>query len=230
MQNSLVLHNVSKAFRQGDETYTVLDGISYEFKQGTSYAITGISGSGKSTLLSLLAGIDKPTRGRALLKSGETSKDLHACATRQPRIFFHQTVGIVFQSPCLIHELSVIENVFIKGLIADEPPAICRERAYALLESVNLAHKADAPCATLSIGEQQRVSLVRALFCTPAFLLADEPTAHLDVANRDLMIKLIRDYQTRLSMGVVIVCHDSFVAESTDMQTELIRGQLVRAG
>lgn len=230
MHNALVLQNVSKVFQQGDETRIVLDDISYEFKQGTSYAITGISGSGKSTLLSLLAGIDKPTSGRALLKRGEKIEDLHVYAGRDPREFFHRTVGIVFQSPCLIHELSVLENVFLKGIIAGESSAVCIKQAQALLDSVNLAHKAHARCATLSIGEQQRVSLARALFSQPAFLLADEPTAHLDVINRELMMRLIRDYQSRLSAGVIIVCHDRVVAESTDIQTRLLNGRLIHEG
>lgn len=238
MQNSLVLSDVSKIFLQGDETCIVLDHISYEFKQGTSYAIMGISGSGKSTLLSLLAGIDKPTGGQAVLKRGASFGDkmsdtgiaLHEYATALPREFFHQTVGIVFQTPYLIHELSVLENVFIKGLIAGQALDACKEKAIRLLESVNLAHKAASSCATLSLGEQQRVSLVRALFCEPAFLLADEPTAHLDVLNRELMINLIRDYQSRRSMGIILTCHDRYVADKMDVRAEIVHGRLIQHG
>ena len=132
MNNVLALKNVTKVFDKPDQEPSIIfDDITSSFKQGTSYAITGISGSGKSTLLSLLAGLDQPTSGEVLYNDMPIAKLIK----NQPHQFFHRTIGIIFQMPFLIKELTVIENVILKGLIADKSLADCTKRGLGFLNT-----------------------------------------------------------------------------------------------
>lgn len=216
--NTLALDNVTKIFKQHDqESVVIFKHVTCSFAQGTSYAITGISGSGKSTLLSLLAGLDQQTGGSVFYNDIPVMTMVH----QQPRTFYQDVVGIIFQMPFLLKELTVLENVIIKGLVAGEPREQCHKRGLDLLASVNCADKAHAMPAQLSGGEQQRVSIARALFSKPQFLLADEPTAHLDAQNRALIIDMLRDYQNHEKIGLIIATHDPFIAQRMDVVKEI---------
>lgn len=223
--NILVCDRVTKVFGEGDQASTVLSSVSVTFKQGTAYALMGISGSGKSTFLSLLAGLEEPTSGTIFFNDRKVTE----LAARMPRIFFHQNIGIIFQKAHLLKELSVIENVILKGLIAGESFAAARKRGQELLECVGLLHKADNPSFTLSGGEQQRVAVVRALFTRPLFLLADEPTAHLDLVAKKMVIALLLEYTKQTGTGLIVTCHDPMVAESMDTKMYLKQASLEQA-
>ena len=198
------VHSVEKTFGTKSQLTPVLVGINASFEQGKSYAIIGASGSGKSTLLHILGGLDVPSRGNVTF-NGRPLTSFRASERNRLR---NKQLGFVFQFHYLIHELTVQENVMLPGLIAGMSRSDCKERASELLRSVGLAHRETAMVSTLSGGEQQRVSVVRALFNKPAFLLADEPTGNLDAENGAIVIALIERYQRDYGMGLVVCSHD----------------------
>lgn len=223
-QAILRMLDVGQQFQQGKEIITILTGTSYAFEQGKTYALQGVSGTGKSTILQLLAGLEQPTEGKVLYND----RSLATFSDTEHQRFLHATVGLVFQSSYLIDELSVQENVMLKGLIAGQSGTYAQKKANDLLESVGLSHKAHASPAALSGGEQQRVALARALFVQPQFLLADEPTAHLDHATKKLMMSLILEFQESSGMGVIIATHDQEVAVLMQVQCHIIDGKFVQ--
>lgn len=220
--HTFILENVSKTFEQKENTLTVLKNLSVTFNQGTSYAIKGISGSGKSTLLHILSGFEKPTQGRVLFDG----TDIHAFSPHEHEQFLHSSLGILFQTPHLIQELTVIENIMLKGLAHGCSHREAHEKARTLLDDVQLSHKAQEKPAVLSGGEQQRVALARALMNDPQFLLADEPTAHLDIYARDTILTLLIQYKKTKNMGIILSSHDPYVTHLMDHQYILEKGVL----
>jgi len=207
IKDTLTLHDVHKAYKQGGKTLTVLKGITASFNQGASYAITGVSGSGKSTLLHLLGGLDEPSRGQVRL----SDKDLQSLRSSQKSAFLNRTIGFVFQFHYLVKELTVAENIMMMGLIAGANKRQCRERVDELLEMVCIKDKAAVYPTQLSGGEQQRVAIARALFNRPSFLLADEPTGNLDAENAQRVVDICIKAQQEWGMGIVLCSHDSVI-------------------
>jgi ABC-type lipoprotein export system ATPase subunit len=222
--NSLTISQVTKTFAQGGATISVLSGISAQFTPGISVAITGASGSGKSTLLHLLAGLDQPTSGTVSygLASLQTMNSLDREA------FLNQVLGLVFQAPYLVSELSVIENVMIKGLIAGKSVVECTPLAMKLLSDVGLHDKITALPATLSGGQQQRVAIARALFGKPSFVLADEPTGNLDRDTGKQIVDMLLRTTKENRAGLIIVSHDMYVESVVDQVWHLTNGKLER--
>lgn len=204
--------NVKKQFVQGDTTIQVLKGISATFERGKSYAIIGPSGSGKSTFMHILAGLDEPDQGAVTFNGF----DINTFEADQRKLFLTESVGLVFQLPYLIQELTVLENVMLKGLIEGRSQEQCREQAHELLSKVGLSGKEDANPFSLSGGEQQRIALARALFNKPAFLLADEPTGNLDIHNGKSIVGLLHACQQEWNMGIIVSSHDAYVAEGME--------------
>lgn len=217
----LAAQNLTKEFCQGLVVTHVLKGVTHSFNTGTSYSITGVSGSGKSTLMHLLAGIDTPTSG-AVLFDGANVQNL---SIAEKKHFLNKTVGLVFQDPYLIKELSVVENVMLKALIANDPYEPARKHALELLAITGLSDKADHHPLSLSGGQQQRVAVLRAIFNRPQFLLADEPTGNLDSENARLVIDLLIK-EKELGMGLIVSSHDPRVAQRMDVQLRLADGIL----
>jgi len=213
----LDVDGVTQQFWAQGECVTVLDAVSVSFMQGATYALVGTSGSGKSTLLHLLAGLEQPTDGKILYNG----KDIAFFGDREQQHYLQQVIGLLFQSPNLIDELSVVENVMLKGLIAGLPAVTNKERAHALLALVGLEHKITTMPAALSGGEKQRVALARALFIPPQFLLADEPTAHLDKVTQEAIMNLIMTVQKESGMGLIIASHDDTVVSLMDHRLPL---------
>lgn len=220
---TLRLTGIEKEFMQGSAVIPILRGISAEFQQGSTYAIMGVSGTGKSTLLSILGGLEAPTRGSVNFNN----EKVHAFDAARRQKFFLRDVGYVFQSPHLLPELSVFENIVIKGKIAGMSEAICTERAMDLLERVNLTALAHRAPAALSGGEQQRVALVRAIFLKPAFLLADEPTAHLDDHTRASVVDVMLGLAAHDGAGLIVCTHDRALAARMEHNYALADGRLV---
>ncbi len=215
-------YNISKQFQQGTVFNTVLDDITVRFLQGDTYAITGPSGAGKSTLLHILAALDTSTQGNVLFND----QDLATMTAAQHAYFCAFSVGLVFQMPYLIQELSVIENVMLKGLIAGQSFDECTEKADALLTTVGLQEKAHDMPSTLSGGQQQRVAIVRALFNKPAFLLADEPTGNLDEKTGSGVIDFLVECHKEFNMGLIISSHDRYVVEKMEHVIQLRDGKI----
>lgn len=218
----LCAQNLKKSFAQGQGTLHVINDITVRFVQGQSYAITGVSGSGKSTFMHLLAGLDSPTSGTI----SYNNTDLATLDQAARMNFLNKQIGLVFQEPYLIRELSVLENCMIKGLIADESSKLEIERAMALLTTAGLADKTYCKPASLSGGQQQRVALIRAIFNKPAFLLADEPTGSLDEDTGQEIINLLLQCQKEWNMGLIISSHDPNVFNRMEHIYHLHNGQL----
>jgi len=213
---------VTKDFRQGSVVTPVLRGVTTQFVSGHSYAITGVSGSGKSTLLHLLAGLDVPS-------SGTVSYDgVSLMGLKEPELtaFLTHSIGLMFQDPHLIRELSVIENVMIKGVIAGISYDKAHARARELLQLFGLADKEGHAPSSLSGGQQQMVALARALVNKPKFILADEPTGNLDAeSGKRVMDELVRCVGE--GMGLIVCSHDSYVTKRMTTMLMLKDGQLI---
>lgn len=222
-KRSLRLEQVCKEYALHDGTLMrVLDGINVTFNAGSTVAIMGASGTGKSTLLHLLAGITKPTSG-ALFYDEQNYALWNAHDWQH---FYTHSIGLLFQQPYLIQELTVLENVMVKGMVAGGSSAELTEHAHHLLAIAGLADKANQLPGQLSGGQQQRVALMRALCVQPDFLLADEPTGNLDPETGERMLDVLLDCQQRWSMGIIVSTHDSYVAKRMDRVLMLEHGQL----
>lgn len=200
----------------------VLHDITTSFEQTDTYAIQGVSGSGKSTLLHLLAGIDTPTSGNVFFNE----QDINSFSSQQKQDFLNKKIGLIFQEPCLLQELTVLENVMLKGLIARQDYAACKQEGKDLLAYVGLVEKMNAYPAELSGGQQQRVSIVRALFNKPVFIIADEPTGNLDRDNADLVTALLISMHDNFGTGLIVSTHDNVVAQQMDTHYILEAGTL----
>ncbi len=216
----ITVNNLKKYFMQGAIQLEVLKGISYCFKQGHTYAITGVSGTGKSTFIHLLAGLDTPSAGSVYFNN----QNLASLSVDERRLFLNKSVGLVFQLPYLIRELSVLENIMLKGLIAEEDIATCERKAYELLAKIDLKDKAQDRPTTLSGGQQQRVAVLRAIFNKPAFLLADEPTGNLDEQTGKIVVDLLLECNTDWGMGIIVSSHDAYVAQNMSTVFQLKDG------
>lgn len=221
MEGSLPLRAVqlTKTFSTASDCVTVLQGINYSFSRQKTYAITGASGSGKSTLIHLLAGLESPTSGTVMI--GDV--DL-ASLSLQERAF---KIGLVFQYPYLIKEISVLENVVIAGLIAGASMSDTQSKALKLLERVGLSSMGSWEVGRLSGGQKQRVALARALITEPDFLLADELTGSLDHETGLEVMQLVLSCVKEWQMGLIISTHNPEVAAMMQLVFSLKDGILI---
>jgi ABC-type lipoprotein export system ATPase subunit len=220
--NTIFVQNLHKQFVANGASVAVLRGITTRFESGRSYAITGISGSGKSTLLQLLAGFETPTEGAVFFN--DAPLDLFSVPHREA--YLQKTIGFLFQKPYFIKELSVLENIMLPGCIVGAAPEEASARAQELLAVVGLSAYANFKPGVLSVGQQQRICLARALYNKPAFLLADEPTAGLDTGNRAGMLELMQYGMSTWGMGLIVSTHDQVVAHAMEHVLVLADGVL----
>ena len=212
---------LTRQFRSGPRTITVLDDVSLSIAHGEFVAIMGPSGSGKSTLLALLAGLDRPTSGSVLIDN----EPIESLGEDRLAMLRRKKIGFVFQSFHLLANFTAVENVMLPLELLGAPSP--RPRATELLQKVGLGDRGHHYPSQLSGGEQQRVALARAFAPDPPVLLADEPTGNLDSANGknvlDLMFQLRRDHGTTL----VLVTHDPNLAALSDRVIRLRDGRVV---
>lgn len=222
--SKLIAKDLVKDFVQGGKSLEVLKGVNAEFVKGQTSAIVGVSGSGKSTLMHLLGGLDVPTSGTVFFND----HDLYKMRAAKKDAFLNKELGFVFQFHYLIKELSVIENIILPGLIKGDSKKECEKKAEQLLEKTGLQEKIHNYPTQLSGGELQRVSILRAIFNKPAFLLADEPTGDLDAQNAEMVVDLLLQAQKEWNMGVVICSHDKAVYSKMEKIFRLHNGILVQ--
>ncbi len=210
--------DVSRVYTSGDHELRALDHVNMTLEEGKFVVILGPSGAGKSTLLNLLGGLDSPTEGKILVEG----KDISTLTSNQLAEYRAATVGFVFQFYNLVPTLTVHENVALVKEIA--PHALS---ATKMLEEVGLSdHLKNFP-AELSGGEQQRVSIARALAKNPKILLCDEPTGALDSATGVLVLKLLLRMAREYGKTIVIVTHNQNIAKMADVVLRVKNGHIV---
>ena len=212
--------SLARTYVSGGREITVLRDITFELEPGAFLAITGPSGSGKSTLLGLLAGLDRPTRGRVVLDG----HDLAALSEDERARVRAEKVGFVFQSFHLIPTLTARENIQVPLELQGRDG---RGRADELLARVGLGDRGHHYPAQLSGGEQQRVAVARAFAHRPRILFADEPTGNLDAANGANVVALLAELNRELGTTLVLVTHDPDLAARARRAIRLHDGALV---
>lgn len=204
----LEARNVTREYRMKAETVRALAGVSVEIERGEFVAVLGSSGSGKSTLLNVFGGLDRPTGGEILF-DGESLAPLSSWEMSRYRL---RRVGMIFQSFNLIPTMTARENVSLALAFAGIGGSERRRRSLELLDGVGLAHRAEHLPSELSGGEQQRVSIARAIANEPQVLLADEPTGNLDSNRAAEVIGVLDEMRRRDGKTIVLVTHDRELA------------------
>jgi putative ABC transport system ATP-binding protein len=221
--NDIILktRNLKKTYMQGKIPVHALQGVDIDVERGELISIVGPSGSGKSTLLSLIGMLDTATEGDVFIDGIEVTKSKEKEFPRLRR----EKIGFVFQHFNLLPALTALGNVEIAMRFARKNKNDRFRRAKEVLTEMGLGDRLNHKPSELSGGEQQRVSIARALANKPAIILADEPTGEVDTKTRDIIVNIFR----QLSDGgqtVIIVTHDTWVAERTDRTITLIDGMI----
>lgn len=220
----LVVKDVTKQFKQGDETVTALNKLSFTVSDGEFVSIVGKSGAGKSTLLGVLGALDTPTKGSIAIDETDIAK----LSDHKLISYRNTSIGFVFQSYNLIPNLTAIENVMLPMEFANVPLHARRNRAVQLLEEVGITDgREQRKPGKLSGGEQQRVSIARALANKPKLILADEPTGNLDSENGKMIFDLLHKLSRSEKTTVIVVTHDLDIAGKTDRTFTLSDGKLI---
>ncbi|PLX42221.1 MAG: lipoprotein-releasing system ATP-binding protein LolD [Deltaproteobacteria bacterium] len=215
---------LGKSYAQPKGSLEVLKGISLTVKSGERVAIVGSSGAGKSTLLHLLGALDRPTAG-SLTFEGE---DIFRRGDAELAKFRNNRIGFVFQFHHLLPEFTAEENVAIPAMIGGAQKNEALDGARELLEAVGLSERLTHRPAELSGGEQQRVSLARALAMKPGLLLADEPTGNLDYRTGELVHNLLLEMNRRYGVTLIVATHNPELAAATDRTITIEDGLIVK--
>lgn len=216
--------NIKKSFTDGDTTVEVLKGISLSVNEGEFVAIMGRSGAGKSTLLYQLSLLDIPTEGTIHLV-GSLMDNL---SNSQKTKFRLRELGYVFQDYSLLPELTALENIMVPLLMQGSSKSSAKKRAEAALLSVNLANRASNLPSELSGGEQQRVSIARAITHKPKIVFADEPTANLDSFSSNLVMDIFKKLNKEDGLTIVMVTHEEEYGKAADRIIRLADGLIVK--
>ena len=222
----LKVSNLTKEFKSGDHKVLAVSGISLSVPDGVFSNIVGKSGSGKSTLLSLLGALDKPTSGSIDVDGQAINKmgDSKLIKYRRDKI------GFIFQNYNLIPNLTALENVMLPMEFAGLSRKNQRERAVKLLDQVGITgDKQKRKPGRLSGGEQQRVTIARALANQPKLILADEPTGNLDSATGKIIIDLLKHLAKSENTTIIAVTHDDGIAAQAEITFRLKDGRLVKS-
>lgn len=214
--NFVELKNVSREYLIGEQEYKALNKVNINIKRGEFVVILGPSGAGKSTLLNILGGMDSPTSGQLFVDGREVSK----YTAKQLTNYRADKVGFIFQFYNIMPTLTVEENVRLVEDVSETD-----KNALDVLKSVGLAKHAKKFPNELSGGEQQRVSIARAVMKDPALLLCDEPTGALDSKTGVEVLKLLRQ-QADENTTVIVVTHNAQIAEIADRVIHLKNGQV----
>lgn len=216
------LSKVGKSFWRGKERLDVLKELDLTMKEGSFEALMGPSGSGKSTLLNLIAGLDVPTSGSLKVAGSELSQ----MSEGDRAAFRAQNIGFVFQTYNLMPVLTALENVELPLLLTKLPAADRRKRAETALKLVGLGERMGHYPRQLSGGQEQRVTIARAIVTDPKIIVADEPTGDLDRESANDILNLLGRLNTELNKTIVMVTHDPAAAERASICHRLDKGAL----
>ncbi|HEY0308383.1 MAG TPA: ABC transporter ATP-binding protein [Acidobacteriaceae bacterium] len=219
----LRVENLSKSYPTGNGRLELFRDLSFSLAPGDLVAIVGESGTGKSTLLHILAALDTPTSGEVICDGTQLS----SLTPAQQAGFRNRSIGYVWQFHYLLPEFTALENVAMPLLARDVPRKAALAEAEKWLAEVELADRADHRSGELSGGEQQRVSLARALITQPKILLADEPTGDLDGRTADVVFALLQRLHAAHSLTSVLVTHNLSFARRCERAFLLRGGQLI---
>lgn len=213
------IKNISKVYGQGTGTTVAIKSMDLQIESGKFITILGPSGSGKSTLLNIIGGLDTPTHGDVLFLGENISQ-------YKPRMlakFRREHIGFVFQNYNLLPNLTALENVEfsteIRGLV--------KKSAKDALELLNLGNRMHHYPTELSGGEQQRVSIARAIAKNPKVLLCDEPTGALDNKTGIVALKILRNLNRTLGTSIVLITHNKEISKMSDIVVKLLNGEIV---
>jgi len=224
----LSVAGLNKVFGAGELAVTALDQVGFSVEPGELMALLGPSGSGKTTLLLCVSLILEPSAGRIAVNGRDVYRD--GWTGIDIRRFRRENIGFIFQSHNLIPFLSALDNVALAMQLNGVDKRTSRKRARDLLAYLEIGHRADALPAILSGGEQQRVSIARALANEPPLILADEPTASLDTVRGMKVMSLLRKIAREKNSAVIAVTHDHRMIEGFDRVFQMNDGRLSGAG
>lgn len=212
--------DLAMTYRSGEAELTVFSGANFTISPGERVAVIGESGAGKSTLLHLLGALDRPSHGKIFYDSA----DIFSWPDAELARFRNREIGFVWQQRSLLPEFTAEENIMMPLLIRGEDRALASRAARQLLDATGLSQRAWHRAGELSGGEQQRVSLARALVGRPRVVLADEPTGSLDYKTGDAVAGLLGDLHREFGFTAVVVTHNLAFARSFDTVLQLERG------
>lgn len=218
----LRIENLTKLYGTGENTVRALDNVSFTVEKGEFTAIIGPSGSGKSTLLHILGGVDRPTAGHVYLNGC----DVYAQNEEQLAIFRRRQVGLIYQFYNLIPVLTVEENITLPLLL--DGGKTNQDRLEELLGVLKLKERRGHLPNQLSGGQQQLVSIGRALINAPAVVLADEPTGNLDSQNSQEIVELLKLSNRKYKQTLIVITHDENIALQADRILAIEDGRITR--
>jgi lipoprotein-releasing system ATP-binding protein len=221
-ETAIRAESLGKSYRSGGAEVVVFNNLSLQVPRNERLAVIGESGSGKSTLLHLLGGLEKPSSGKVVYGD----RELESLSDQELDSFRNREIGYVWQNPSLLPEFTALENVMMPLLIRGVRHSEAARTARARLDEVGLSHRETHRPGELSGGEQQRVSLARALAGKPNVLLADEPTGSLDFRTGESIIALLTELHSLHELTSVLVTHNLSFASRCDRVLELRKGGL----
>lgn len=213
--------NVSQIYSVGNEPVNALTNISFAIEKGEFIAVTGPSGCGKSTLLHMIGGLSKPSSGQIL----NCGVSLYEKRNSEISLFRRREVGIVYQFYNLVPELTARENLLLPALM--DGKSVDQREVKKILTILGMENKVNFFPGQLSGGQQQKIAIGRALINHPKLLLADEPTGNLDSAKRDELLQLLRYMNEQEEMTILVVTHDSVVAQKANRVLHMMDGKIV---
>ena len=232
MTNPIIdLHDINVTFKQGKEIVHAVKDVSLEIDQGDIYGIVGYSGAGKSTLVRTINLLQKPTAGAVTINGDVFFKDHQQQLSNKELQKKRRNIGMIFQHFNLLNETSVIENVLFALKHSELDDDAQEKKAYELLELVGLKDKAEFYPVQLSGGEQQRVSIARALANDPEILISDEATSALDPQNTNQILDLLQKLNKQLGLTVVLITHEMDAVKRVANKIAVMEhGQIIERG
>lgn len=223
MEPLVVVKNVRKVYRMGEEKVVALNDVSLEIQRGQVVCFLGTSGSGKSTFLNMVAGLEKPTRGEIYIGGIPIHKLNEANVT----LFRQKNIGFIFQSFHLLPMLTALENVSLPLIFKGIEKKKRDDMARKMLESVGLKGYDKRKPSQMSGGQQQRVGIARALVSKPKIIFADEPTGNLDTNTTQEVMKIMMEQIRENSQTLILVTHDRRIADYADTVVTIEDGNIV---